>query len=157
MEQTVNFFEKGQRGLKALNTLGAYLAKSPVEHSLLNLIYFRVSQLNGCAFCLDMHSKDLRAEGETEQRLFVLNAWREAPFYTERERAALAWAEALTKLNGGAVDAATTATARSQFSDEELIDLTFAVIGINSYNRLNIAFPNPAVVGTYTPGQFANA
>src|SRR5687767_8784478 len=109
MEQTVNFFEKGQRGLKALNSLGAYLAKSPVEQSLLNLIYFRVSQLNGCAFCLDMHSKDLRAEGETEQRLFLLNAWCEAPFYTERERAALAWAEALTKLNGGAVDAATTA------------------------------------------------
>jgi AhpD family alkylhydroperoxidase len=155
MEQTINVFEKGQRALKSLNSLGAYLSKCAVEQSLLHLIYFRVSQLNGCAFCLDMHSKDLLAAGETEQRLFVLNAWREAPFYSERERAGLAWAEALTKLNGSHIDEATYETARSQFSDEELIDLTFAVITINSYNRVNIAFPNPAAVGTYTPGQFA--
>lgn len=155
MKQTINVQEKGQRGLKALYSLGAYLSKTTVEQSLLHLIYFRVSQINGCAFCLDMHSKDLRADGETEQRLFVLNAWREAPFYTERERAALAWAEAMTTLKGGHVDAATQEAARNQFSDEELIDLTFAVIAINSYNRLNIAFPNPAMVGTYTPGQYA--
>ena len=104
MKQGVNVFEKGQRALKALNTLGAYCHKSPVEQSLLNLIYFRVSQLNGCAFCLDMHSKDLIDAGEPAHRLFVLDAWREAPFYTERERAALAWAEALTKINNGQVD-----------------------------------------------------
>ena len=155
MKQGVNVFEKGQRALKALNTLGAYCHKSPVEQSLLNLIYFRVSQLNGCAFCLDMHSKDLIDAGEQAHRLFVLDAWREAPFYTERERAALAWAEALTKINNGQVDEPTYNEALKQFSEEELIDLTFAIITINSYNRVNIAFPNPAAVGTYTPGQFA--
>jgi AhpD family alkylhydroperoxidase len=155
MKQGVNVFEKGQRALKALNTLGAYCHKSPVEQSLLNLIYFRVSQLNGCAFCLDMHSKDLIDGGEQAHRLFVLDAWREAPFYSERERAALAWAEALTKINNGQVDEVVYNEALKQFSEEELIDLTFAIITINSYNRVNIAFPNPAAVGTYTPGQFA--
>lgn len=155
MKQAVNVFEKGQRALKALNTLGAYCHKSPVEQSLLNLIYFRVSQLNGCAFCLDMHSKDLIDGGEQAHRLFVLDAWREAPFYSERERAALAWSEALTKINNGQVDDAVYNEALKQFSEEELIDLTFAIITINSYNRVNIAFPNPAMVGSYTPGQFA--
>jgi AhpD family alkylhydroperoxidase len=155
MKQVVNVYEKGQRGLKALNTLGAYCHKSPVEQSLLNLIYYRVSQLNGCAFCLDMHSKDLLANGENAQRLLVLNAWREAPFYSERERAALAWAEALTQVNNGHVADEIYNEALQQFTEEELIDLTFAVITINSYNRVNIAFPNPAVVGSYTPGQFA--
>ena len=155
MKQGVNVFEKGQRALKALNTLGAYCHKSPVEQSLLNLIYFRVSQLNGCAFCLDMHSKDLIDGGEQAHRLFVLDAWREAPFYSERERAALAWAEALTKINNGQVDEAVYNEALKQFSEEELIDLTFAIITINGYNRVNIAFPNPAAVGTYTPGMFA--
>jgi AhpD family alkylhydroperoxidase len=154
MKQSINVFEKGQRALKALNNLGAYCHKSPVEQSLLNLIYFRVSQLNGCAFCLDMHSKDLIAAGEPAHRLLVLEAWREAPFYSERERAALAWAEALTKLNGS-VDEVTHNEALKQFTEEELIDLTFAVIAINSYNRVNIAFPNPAAVGTYSPGQYA--
>ncbi len=98
-----------------------------------------------------MHSKDLIDAGEQAHRLFVLDAWREAPFYTERERAALAWAEALTKINNGQVDEATYNEALKQFSEEELIDLTFAIITINSYNRVNIAFPNPAAVGTYTP------
>src|ERR1700720_725745 len=101
MEQRMNPFEKGQGALKALYGMGMYLAKSPVEQPLFNLIYFRVSQINGCAYCLDMHSKDLRAAGETEQRLYVLDAWREASFYTERERAALAWAEAVTKITDG--------------------------------------------------------
>lgn len=150
MEQRINFFGKGQNALKALSGLGIYLSKSPVEESLLHLIYYRVSQINGCAFCLDMHSKDLRAKGETEQRLFVLDAWREAPFYTERERAALAWAEAVTKTH---VPDAIYQETLEQFSEEELIDLTLAVIAINSYNRINIAFR--PVVGTYKVGQFA--
>lgn len=141
--------------MKALYGLGAYLAKSPVEKSLLELIYFRVSQVNGCAFCLDMHSKDLRASGETEQRLFVLDAWREAPFYTDRERAALAWAEAVTKITDGNVPDAVYEEALKQFSETELIDLTLAITTINTYNRFNIAFPNPATVGTYKPGMFA--
>lgn len=153
MEQRINFLEKGQDAMKALYAMGIYLAKSPVEKSLLDLIYFRVSQINGCAYCLDMHSKDLRANGETEQRLFVLDAWRETPFYTERERAALAWAEATTKLNGPVPDAIYQ-EALKQFSEEELIDLTIATIAINSYNRLNLAFPAPSVVGTYQPGMW---
>ena len=156
MEQRINVFEKGQGAMKAMYGLGAYLAKSPVEQSLLNLIYFSVSQVNGCAYCLDMHSKDLRAKGETEERLYVLNAWREASFYTDRERAALAWAEALTKIAGGAVPDAIYTAAREQFTEEELIDLTMAVITINSYNRINLAFPNPAAVGTYKVGAYAH-
>ena len=103
MEQRINAYEKGRKALQALYGLGIYLSKSPVEQSLFNLIYYRVSQINGCAYCLDMHSKDLRAAGETEQRLYVLDAWREAPFYSDRERAALAWAEAVTKITGGNV------------------------------------------------------
>ncbi len=152
MEQRINVFEKGHQAMGTLYGLGKYLAKSPVEKRLLNLIYFRVSQVNGCAFCLDMHSKDLRAEGETEQRLFVMDAWREAPFYTDRERAALAWAEALTKITSGMVPDEIYAAASKQFTETELIDLTLAVITINSYNRINIAFG--AAVGTYQVGQF---
>lgn len=142
--------------LKTLYPLGAYLAKSSVGEPLLNLIYFRVSQLNGCSFCLDMHSKDLRAIGETEQRLYVLDGWREAPFYTPKERAALAWAESLTQLHGAVADDVYQ-EARRQFSEEELVDLTMAVIAINSYNRFNLAFPDPERVGTYRPGQFDHA
>ena len=154
MEQRANFFEKGQGAMKALYGLGAYLAKSPVEKSLLNLIYYRVSQVNGCAYCLDMHSKDLLAKGETAQRLFVLDAWRETPFFTDRERAALAFAEAVTKLNGPVSDEIYKETLK-HFAEEELIDLTIATITINSYNRLNLAFPAPFAVGTYQPGMHA--
>jgi AhpD family alkylhydroperoxidase len=152
MEQRINIHEKGSQAMNALYGLGKYLAKSPVEQSLLNLVYFRVSQINGCAFCLDMHAKDLRAKGETEQRLYVLNAWREAPFYTDKERAALAWAEALTKIKTGIVPDEVYNEASKQFSETELIDLTLAVITINSYNRINIAFG--AAVGTYQVGQY---
>ena len=155
MEQRINAFGKAPGALKALYGIGAYLAKSSVEQSILHLIYFRVSQINGCAFCLDMHSKDLRAQGETEQRLYVLNAWREAPFFSQREQAALAWAEAVTKLEGCQVPNDVYASARAQFSEEELIDLTLAVTTINSYNRINIAFRTTA--GSYQPGQFAVA
>ncbi len=153
MEQRINAYEKGHQALKAMYGLGSYLAKSSIEQSLLNLIYFRVSQINGCAYCLDMHSKDLRAAGETEQRLYVLDAWREAPLYTERECAALAWAEAVTKLTEAHVPDEIYKQARKQFSEEELIDLTLGVITINCYNRINIAFRIPA--GSYEPGQHA--
>ena len=149
MKQRISVFEKGQGAMKALYGLGIYLAKSPVEQPLLNLLYFRVSQINGCAFCLDMHSQDLRAIGESEQRLYVLDAWREAPFYSDRERAALAWAEAVTKISGSDVPDDVYEEARKQFSEEELIDLTLAVITINSYNRINIAFRVQA--GGYKP------
>ena len=153
MEQRINVFEKGQNAMKALYGLGMYLAKSQIGQSLLNLIYYRVSQINGCAYCLDMHSKDLRANGETEQRLYVLEAWREAPFYSERERAALAWAEAATKVTEGRIPDEVYEEVRKQFSEGETIDLTLAVITINSYNRINVAF-RPAV-GTYQPSSCA--
>lgn len=153
MEPRINLLEKGTGALRSLFSMGAYLAKSSLERPLLNLVHFRVSQINGCAFCLDMHSKDLRAEGETEQRLYVLDAWREAPFYTGRERAALAWAEAVTKLQHSNVPDEVYEQAIQEFSEEELIDLTLAVIAINSYNRFNIAFRTKA--GNYQPGQFA--
>lgn len=143
---------KGQAAMKAMYGLGIYLAKSPVEQPLLNLVYFRVSQINGCTYCLDMHAKDLRAEGETEQRLYVLNAWRDAPFYTDRERAALAWAEALTRITNGCVPDEVFEEAKEQFTEDELIDLTLAVTTINTYNRFNIAFR--PVAGDYQPGKF---
>ena len=119
---------------------------------MLELVKTRVSQINGCAFCLDMHSKDLLVNGESQQRLFVMDAWREAPFYTDRERAALAWSECVTKITGGQVPDDVYGEAREQFSEEELIDLTLAVTTINTYNRINIAFR--PLVGTYQPGQF---
>jgi len=153
METRINLLEKGQNALKALYPINGYLAKSSLGKPLLDLVYFRVSQINGCAFCLDMHSKDLRAEGESEQRLYTLDAWRDAPFYTERERAAIDWAEAVTKITNGNVPDEVYETARKQFSEEELIDLTLAVTSINTYNRINIAFRPP--VGTYKVGEFS--
>lgn len=153
MKQRINAFEKGQGIFQAMFGLGKYLAKSSIEKSLQDLIYFRVSQINGCAYCLDMHAKDLRAAGETEQRLYLLDSWREVSFYTDRERAALAWAEAVTLVTQGHVPDEVYEEAKKQFSEQELIDLTFAVTTINSWNRLNIAFRTEA--GNYQPGQFA--
>jgi AhpD family alkylhydroperoxidase len=152
MKQRINALEKGGAAMKAVFGVGVYLAKSQVENSLLDLIYLRVSQINGCACCLDIHTKDLRAKGETEQRLFGLDAWREAPYYTDRERAALAWAESVTNLHNGHVPDEIYEQAREQFSEEELIDLTVGVATINTANRLNIAFRTEA--GNYQPGQF---
>ena len=148
METRLNLFEKGQNAVKPLLTIGAHLKKSPIA-DVLELVFFRVSQINGCAYCLDMHSKDARAKGETEQRLYGLSAWREAPYYTERERAAFAWAEAVTKCD---VTDAVYEQAIEQFSEEELVDLTMAVTTINTWNRLNLSFPQ--VAGSYRVGQF---
>lgn len=153
MEQRINFFANGQAALKSLYGLSIYLSKSSIERQLLNLVYYRVSQVNGCAYCLDMHSKDLLAEGESAQRLFVMDAWREAPFYSDRERAALAWAESVTVLSNGNVPDEVYEEARNQFSEEELIDLTMAVLAINNYNRINVAFRTPA--GSYKVGAHA--
>ena len=153
MEQRIDLTKTGHHALKALFGINGYLAKSSIEQKLFDLIYFRVSQMNGCAFCLDMHSKDLRAKGESEQRLYMIAAWRESPVYSDRERAALAWAEAVTKLGEGGVPDEVYEWARQEFSEAELIDLTMAVIAINTYNRINIAFRTPA--GDYQPGQFA--
>ncbi|MEP6898238.1 MAG: carboxymuconolactone decarboxylase family protein [Rhodanobacter sp.] len=141
-----------QKAIKPLLDLSAYVKASGIEHSLIELILMRVSQLNGCAYCLDMHSKDARAAGETEQRLYLLQAWREAPFYSTRERAALAWAEAVTHLDPiHGVPDEVYEQARAEFSEEELIDLNMAVILINSWNR--IAIPSRADVGSYKPSK----
>lgn len=153
MEPRINVFEKGQGAAKAMYGLVAYLAKSQLDKKLHNLIDFRISQINRCAYCLDMHSKDLREEGETEQRIYGLDAWREAPYYSSRERAALAWAEAVTNITEGHVPDKIYKQARNEFSEEELIDLTIAVIAVNCYNRINIAFRIPA--GSYRPGEHA--
>lgn len=116
---------------------------------MVELIDFRISQINGCAYCLDMHSKELRAMGETEQRLYGMSAWREAPYYTDRERAAFAWAEAVNALQ---VTDEVYKEVSAQFSQEEIVDLTMVVSAIRSWNGINIAFP--AGIGTYRVGQF---
>jgi AhpD family alkylhydroperoxidase len=126
-----------------------YVRSSGLEPSLLELVKLRASQINGCGYCLDMHSKDARAQGETEQRIYVLSAWREAPFYTARERAALAWTEALTKIADTEITDTLYDSARAQFSEKELVDLTMAVITINGWNRLSISFGTE--VGSYQP------
>jgi len=155
MSARINAFEKGKGAFKAVFGLSAYLSKSPLEKNLIELIDYRVSQINGCAYCLDMHSKDLRHGGETEQRIYMISAWRETDLYTPREKAALAWAEAVTELKDRQVSDEAYEAARKEFSDEELVDLTLAVTTINTWNRFNIAFRTPA--GSYQPGQFASA
>lgn len=149
MEQRINPYEIEPNVVRTLRGLGTFLTNSPIEHSLIDLLHFRVSQINGCAYCLDMHSKDLRAEGETEQRLFLLDAWREASCYTDRERAALEWAEAVTKVAETRIPDEAYTKALQYFSDKELVDLTMAVITINCWNRMNVAFRVPA--GNYQP------
>jgi AhpD family alkylhydroperoxidase len=134
----------------AMLALEEYVKKSSrLEPSLLELVRMRASQINGCAYCLDMHSKDARADGETEQRLYALNAWRETPFFTDRERAALAWTEALTLVSQDHVPDSVYEEVRQRFSEEELVNLTLAVATINSWNRLCISFR--VVPGTYQP------
>ncbi len=120
-----------------------YLKDCGLDVNLLDLVRVRASQINGCAFCLAMHVQELRERGEREDRLAVLSAWRDAPWFTDRERAALAWAEAVTTLENREVPDDVFEQARSQFSEQELADLTLAVIAINSWNRFNIAFRNP--------------
>ena len=150
METRLNLLEKGMGAIKTLFGLSGYIKKCKIDHKLAHLIEFRVSQINGCAYCLDMHWKEAVSHGESEQRLYGLSAWRESPYYTARERAALAWAEAVTKAN---VPDDVYAEAESQLTDEELIDLTIIVTTINTWNRLNLAFPSE--VGSYQLGQFA--
>ena len=155
MEPRIDHTRVSPGAIKAMLGVESYLHQSGLETALLNLVRLRVSQINGCAYCLDMHAKDLRAAGESEQRIYELDAWRETPFYSEKERAALAWAEAVTLISDGHVPDAVFEQARSQFTEEELVNLTLAVVGINGWNRLNIAFRT--VPGTYEPGQFESS
>ena len=149
MQSRINIGKAAPGVYQAMMGLGTYLHQSGLELSLIDLIALRASQINGCAYCIDMHSKDARAAGETEQRLYALNAWRETPFFTDRERAALAWTEAVTLVAEGHVPDAVYQEARQRFSDEELVNLTMAVVTINAWNRLSIAFR--AVPGEYQP------
>jgi AhpD family alkylhydroperoxidase len=137
------------QGISALRQLQAYIDGCGLEHSLLELVKTRASQINGCAYCLDMHTKDARAAGETEQRLYTLSAWRETPFFSEREQAALAWTEAVTLLADAEIDDAEFAPLRQHFSEKEIVDLTLAIVAINGWNRL--AVPFRAAVGNYKP------
>jgi len=144
MKQRINARRVSPRALQAMMGLQTYVNESGLEHSLLELVKMRASQINGCAYCLDMHSKDARAAGETEQRLYMLSAWREAPLYDARERAALEWTEALTFLREEQVPDDVFATVREQFSEEELVNLSLAVVAITGWNQLNIAFRTEA-------------
>lgn len=140
MDQRLDYRLASPGAFKALLGLEHQVHQSGLEDSLLELVKTRASQINGCAWCLDMHTKDARARGETEQRLYLLSAWREAPFYTERERAALAWTEAVTQIAAEGVPDALYAEARRHFDEKALVDLTLAVIAINGWNRMNVAF-----------------
>ncbi len=131
--------------------LEKYARECGLETPLLELVRLRASQINGCAYCIDMHTKDARAEGEAEQRLYVLAAWRETPFYTPRERAALEWTEAVTDIAGSRAPDDVFERARAEFTETELVNLTMAIVAINGWNRLAIAFR--MVPGTYQPKQ----
>jgi AhpD family alkylhydroperoxidase len=136
--------------VRAMLGLENYNHESGLEPRLVELVKMRASQINGCAYCLDMHSKDARAVGETEQRLYVLNAWREAPFYSDRERAALAWTEAVPLISEGGIPDELFEATREHFSESELVALTIAIITINGWNRLAIPFRGYEV-GSYQP------
>jgi AhpD family alkylhydroperoxidase len=151
MEARFNYDKAAPGVYKAMRGIELYLEDCGLEESLLHLIRLRTSQINGCAYCLDMHWKDLRAIGEPEQRLYSLDAWQECPYYSERERAALAWTEAVTLITNGHVPDTVYEKARAHFSEKELADLTLATTAINAWNRLSIA--SRTVPGTYRPAK----
>lgn len=147
MTQRLDYKNASADAFKALMFTEQQVHKSGLEPSLLELVKTRASQINNCAWCLDMHTKDARARGEAEQRLYLLTAWREAPCYSPRERAALAWTEAVTQIGGGEVSDEIYAAAREHFGEKALVDLTLAIIAINGWNRMNVAFRT--TVGEY--------
>jgi len=151
MKERLRYAQVAQDGYKSLLGLEQYLRQCGLEESLLHLIKLRASQVNGCAYCIDMHWKDLRAIGENEQRLYSLDAWRECPYYTDRERAALSWTEAVTLITNGHVPDSVYEEVRPHFTEKELSDLTLAVATLNAWNRLAIA--GRTVPGTYRAPQ----
>lgn len=151
MEPRIDYLRASRGGYEAMLGLEKYLHESGLEKTLLDLIKLRASQINGCAFCIDMHWKDLRAAGEGEQRLYGLDAWEESPYYTDRERAALAWTESVTNIREGHVPDEVYERVRKFFTEKELVDLTLAITAINGWNRLNIAART--VAGTYQPAK----
>lgn len=149
MKQRLNYAQVAPAALKGMLELEKYVAGSGLERTLYELVKTRASQINGCAYCLDMHTKDARKAGETEQRLYALSAWPETPFYSERERAALAWTEALTLISEDEVSDALYEATRKHFDEAEMVALTMAIIAINGWNRLAISFRT--VPGSYNP------
>jgi AhpD family alkylhydroperoxidase len=149
MEPRFDAAAQAPGAIKVMLGLERYVRESGLEEPLLELVRMRASQINGCAYCLDMHSKDARAAGETEQRLYLLNAWREAPFYTDRERAALEWTESVTLVSQTNVPDEVYDRARKHFTEAELVNLTMAVAAINCWNRLAISFR--MLPGDYQP------
>jgi len=151
MEPRIDYLKSARGAYHAMLGIEHYLEQCGLEESLQNLIKLRVSQINGCAYCIDMHWKDLRAAGESEQKLYGLDAWEESPYYSDRERAALSWAEAVTNIQEGHVPDEVFEHVKEFFNDKELADLTLAVTAINSWNRLSIAART--VPGTYQPAK----
>lgn len=149
MKPRIEYQKVAPDATSAMLGLEKYVRQSGLDASLLELVKLRASQMNGCAYCVDMHTKDARARGESEQRLYAVVVWRETPFFTDRERAALAWTEAVTQVNWQHVPDDVFDCARKHFNEKELIDLTMAIIAINSWNRLAISFRT--VPGTYQP------
>lgn len=149
MKSRLNYNEVAPGALRAMMGLEKYVHQSDLESSLVELVKMRASQLNECAYCIDMHSKDARKAGETEQRLYALSAWRETPFFSERERAALEWTEALTKLSATHITDELYDSVKKHFSDEEMVVLTMSIVAINGWNRLGVGFRSE--VGTYQP------
>ena len=147
MKTRMEYWKIAPGAFKAMSSLEAHLRESGLDKGLLHMVKLRASQINGCAYCIDMHWKDARAMGETEQRLYGLDAWEESPYYTDRERAALKWTEALTLIRDGHAPDAVYDHVRSQFNEQELADLTFVIAAINAWNRMAIAARSPA--GTY--------
>jgi len=149
MEPRIDFRKLRPEPLQAMQAMERYLGGCGLDHKLIHLLKLRASQMNGCAYCIDMHSIDARAAGETEQRLYALNAWRETPFFDDRERAALAWVEAVTLVAASHVPDDVFEEAREHFSEQELVDLTYLAATINAWNRLAIALR--ALPGQYRP------
>lgn len=149
MEPRIDYHKVAPEGFKAMLGLETYVRGSGLPHVLLELVKVRASQINGCAYCLDMHTKDARAAGEAEQRLYAVAAWHEAPFFSERERAALSWTEEVTRVGESGVPDELYDEVRQHFNEKELVDLTLAIVAINGWNRLAIAFR--AVPGSYRP------
>lgn len=155
MEPRIDHRKYSGEPLKALYSIEQYLASSGLDKKLLHLIKMRASQINGCAYCLDMHSLDARADGETEQRLYTLDAWHETPFFSDRERAALAWTEAVTRVNETHVPDEAFEEVKKHFNEKEIVDLTLALGMINLWNRLAISLR--AVPGHYRPAKASSA
>lgn len=149
MKARMEYWKIAPGAFKAMSSLETYLQGSGMDQRLLHMVKLRASQINGCAYCIDMHWKDARAAGESEQRLYGLDAWREAPYYTERERAALEWTEALTNVTDGQLSDQVYDAVRAHFSERELVDLTWGIAAINAWNRVSIAFRSEA--GSYRP------